>query len=136
LEVDGGWRGLDRGTASTELSEPSPKHLVAASLAPCDSGQHDLSPIYLVSVLDELVQDAGMQYRIKGRDRSARSIIQELAFQGIIDDTTAELLDQAWERRNAIVRGRTEAESLNRDEVLRIVTACRETYAARRLQPA
>jgi hypothetical protein len=41
------------------------------------------------------LEDAPMQHRIEGRDRSARSIIQELAFQGIIEDTTADLLDQS-----------------------------------------
>jgi uncharacterized protein YutE (UPF0331/DUF86 family) len=142
VEPHAGWRfelislGTDSGAASAGLSEAGLEHLLAASLVAYDSGQRDLSLIYLVSVLGELVQDAAVQHRIKGRDRSARSVIQELAFQGIIDGTTADVLDQAWDRRNAIVHGRAEAESLSRDEVLRIVAACREIYAARRLQPA
>ena len=36
------------------------EHLLAASLAAYDSGQRDLSLIYLVSVFDGLVQDGGM----------------------------------------------------------------------------
>ena len=68
--------------------------------------------------------------------RSARAIIPGLAFQGIIDGTTADVLDQAWNRRNAIVHGRPEAESPSRDEILRVVAACREVQAAMRLQAA
>jgi hypothetical protein len=92
--------------------------------------------IYLVSVLDELVRDAAMRYRIKGRDRSPGAIIAELAFQGIIDGTTADVLDEAWDRRNAIVHGRPAAASPSRDEILRVVAACREVQAAMRLQAA
>jgi uncharacterized protein YutE (UPF0331/DUF86 family) len=92
--------------------------------------------IYLVSLLDELVRDAAMQHRIKGRDRSPRAIIAELAFRGIIDGTTADVLDQAWDRRNTIVHGRPKAESPSRDEILRVVAACREVRAAMRLQAA
>lgn len=128
--------GTRKDATSTGLSEDSLEHLLAASLTAYDAGQQDLSLIYLVSVLDELVRDAVMQHRIKGRDRSARSIIQELAFQGIIGGTTADVLDQAWNRRNAIVHGRPEAESPSRAEILRVVAACREVQAAMRLQAA
>jgi hypothetical protein len=142
IAAHAGWRfelislGTRKDAASAGLSEDSLEHLLAASLAAYDAGQQDLSLIYLVSVLDELVRDAAMQHRIKGRDRSARSIIQELAFQGIIGGTTADVLDQAWDRRNAIVHGRPEAESPSRDEIFRVVAACREIQAAMRLQAA
>jgi uncharacterized protein YutE (UPF0331/DUF86 family) len=142
VEPHAGWRfelislGTDSGAASAQLSEAGLEHLLAAALAAYDSGQKDLSLIYLVSVLDELVQDVAVQHRIKGRDRSARSVIQELAFQGIIDGTTTDVLDQAWDRRKAIVHGRAEGESLSRDEVLRIVEACRELQAAMQLRAA
>ena len=122
--------GTRKAATPAGLSGDSLEHLLAASLTAYDSVQRDLSLIYLVSVLDELVRDAAMQHRIKGRDRSARSIIQELTFQGIIGGATADVLDQAWGKRNAIVHGRPEVESPSRDEILRVVAACREVQAA------
>jgi hypothetical protein len=142
IEAHAGWRfelislGRRKDTDLEALSESGLEHLLGAALTAYDSGQRDLSLIYLVSLLDELVRDAAMQHRIKGRDRSARAVIAELAFQGIIDGTTADVLDQAWERRNAIVHGRPEGESPSRDEIVRVVGACREIQAAMRLQAA
>ncbi len=142
VESHAGWRfelislGTRREAAAAGLSEGGLEHLLAAALTAYDAGQRDISLIYLVSVLDELVRDAAMQHRIKGRDRSARSIIQELAFQGIIDGATADVLDRAWERRIAIAHGHPEAQSPRRDEILRLVAACRELQAAMRLLAA
>jgi uncharacterized protein YutE (UPF0331/DUF86 family) len=142
VEVHAGWRfelislGTSREAPSGGLSENILEQLLSASLAAFDSGQSDLSLIYLVSVLDELLQDAAVQHRIKGRDRSARSIIQELAFRGIIDGTTADVLDLAYNRRNAIVHGRSEVPRPSQDEIARIIAACREVQAAMRLQAA
>ncbi len=122
IERHAGWRfelislGARKDTALAGPSEDSLEHLLAFSLTAYDLGQRDLSLIYLVSVLDELVRDAAMRYRIKGRDRSPGAIIAELAFQGIIDGTTADVLDEAWDRRNAIVHGRPAAESPSREE--------------------
>jgi uncharacterized protein YutE (UPF0331/DUF86 family) len=142
IEAHAGWRfelislGARKDAALTGPSEDSLEHFLDASLRAYDSGQRDLALIYLVSLLDELVRDAAMQHRIKGRDRSPRAIIAELAFRGIIDGTTADVLDQAWDRRNTIVHGRPKAESPSRDEILRVVAACREVRAAMRLQAA
>ena len=142
MEAHAGWRfelislGRHKDADLEALSESGLERLLDAALTAYDSGQRDLSLIYLVSLLDELVRDAAMQHRIKGRDRSARAIIAELAFQGIIDGTTADVLDQAWDRRNAIVHGRPEAESPSRDEILGVVEVCREVQAAMRLQAA
>jgi hypothetical protein len=113
VEAHAGWRfelislGKNKDAASIGVSEDSLERLPDTALNTYDLGQRDLSLIYLVSVLDELVRDAALQYRIKGRDRSAPSVIAELAFQGIIEGTIADVLDQAWQRRNAIVHGRT-----------------------------
>jgi hypothetical protein len=142
IEAHAGWRfelislGRRKDADLETLSESGLEHLLDAALTTYDTGQRDLSLIYLVSLLDELVRDAAMQHRIKGRDRSARAIIAELAFQGIIDGTTADVLDQAWDRRNAIVHGRSEAESPTRDEIVRVVAASREVQAAMQLQAA
>ena len=99
-------------------------------------GQRDVALIYLVSVLDELVQDTAVRHDIKGRDRSAAAVIQELAFQGIIDGETADVLDWAWKRRYAIVHRQVDAESPSRAEIARVAAACREIQAAMRLEAA
>src|SRR5277367_4553486 len=101
IEAHAGWRfelislGRSKDAGLQALSWGGLEHLLDAALTTFDSGQRDLSLIYLVSLLDELVRDAATLHRIKGRDRSARAIIAELAFQGIIDGTTADVLDQA-----------------------------------------
>ena len=142
VEAHAGWRfelislGKRKDTPSVGVSEGNLERLLDTALTTYDSGRRDVSLIYLVSVLDELVRDAALQYRIKGRDRSAGSIIAELAFQGIIDGATADVLDQAWQRRNAMVHGRAETERLSRDEILQVVAACREIQAAMQLQAA
>ena len=117
-----------------ELSEDGLDRLLAAGLTACHSGQRDLALIYLVSVLDELVRDAAMRHRIKGRDRSTPSVIGQLCFEGIIDEATADILEQAWKRRNAIVHGRAGTQSPDEEEMARLVAACREVQAAMRLE--
>jgi len=140
IDAHAGWRfelislGTRKDAASAGVSEDSLEQLLASPLTAYDSGRRDLALIYLVSVLDELVRDVAVRYRIKGRDRSARAVISELAFQGIIDGATADVLDRAWDRRNAIVHGRIEVESPSRDEVLRVVAACREVQSSMRLK--
>jgi hypothetical protein len=142
IEAHAGWRfelislGAGKDMTLAGLSEDSLDRLLTSSLTAYDSGQRDLALIYLVSVLEELVRDAAIRHRIKGRDRSARAVIAELAFQGIIACATADVLDQAWGRRNAIVHGRPKAASPSRDEILRVVAACREVQGAMRLQAA
>ena len=128
--------GAGKDGMATGLSVDGLEHLLASSLTAYDAGQHGLSLIYLVSVLEELVRDTAAQHRVKGRDRSTRTIIRELAFQGIIDEITADVLDHAWDRRNAIVHGRAATEGISRDEILRITTACRALQVALGLQIA
>jgi len=141
IEAHAGWR-LElislgrRKPAVQELSGDGLERLLAAGLSAYDSGQRDLALIFLVSVLDELVRDAAMRHRVKGRDRSASAIIQELAFQGIIDEETADALDWAWKRRHGIVHGHAGAESPSQAEIARVAAACREVQAAMRLEAA
>lgn len=141
IEAHAGWR-LElislgrREPAIQELSPNGLERLLAAGLGAYDSGQRDLALIYLVSVLDELVRDTAMRHRIRGRDHSASAVIQGLAFQGIIDEETAEVLEWAWKRRNAIVHGHGGAESPSQAEITQVVAACREVQAAMRLKAA
>ena len=129
IEAHAGWR-LElislgrRKPAVEELSQDGLEGLLAAGLSAFESGQRGLSLIYLVSVLDELVRDVATRHRIKGRDRSASAIIQELAFQGIIGEETANVLDWAWKRRNAMVHGHA-GEETSRTEIVQVVAACR-----------
>lgn len=142
VETHRGWRfelislGLHKDANLAAPSESGLEHLLDAAVTAHESGQRELSLIYLVSLLDELVRDAAIQHRLRGRDRSTHAIIADLAFQGIIGGTTADVLDQAWDWRNAIVHGRATAERPSREEILRIVAACREVQAAMRLQAA
>ncbi|HTW69446.1 MAG TPA: hypothetical protein VME47_06135 [Acetobacteraceae bacterium] len=119
-----------------ERSKDALDRLLAAAWIAFDAGQREMALIYLVSLLDEFVRDAAMRHRIRGRDRTAPAVIHELAFMGVIDEATADVLDDAWERRNAIVHGRGEAESPSKPEVARLVAACREIEAAMRLEAA
>jgi len=142
VDANTGWRlemislGVDRSVTYTGPSQASLERLLTAALSAYDAGQRDLSLIYLVSVMDELVHDAAIQHRVRGRERSTPSVIQELAFRGIIDGTTADVLDHAWKLRNAIVHDRSELDCPRRDEIVQIVEACRDIQAAMRLQPA
>jgi hypothetical protein len=141
IEAHPGWR-LElislgrRKEAAEELSRDALERLLAAGLSAYDAGQRDVALIYLVSVLDELVRDTAVRHRVKGRDRSASAVIQELAFQGIIDGETADVMDWAWQRRHAIVHGQVEAESASQTEIAQVAAACREVQAAMRLEAA
>ena len=142
VETHAGWRfelmslGRRKDADLAALSDGGLEHFVDAALTAYDAGQRALSLIYLVPLLDELVRDVAVQRGLKGRDRSARAIIAALAFQGIIDGATANVLDGAWDQRNAIAHGRSRAESASREEIVRVVAACREVQAATRLQAA
>jgi hypothetical protein len=141
IEAHPGWR-LElislgrRNAAPEELSRDALERLLATGLTAYDVGQRDLALIYLVSVLDELVRDTAVRHRVKGRDRSTSVVIQELAFQGIIDGDTADVLDWAWQRRHAIMYGQAEAESPSHTDIARVAAACREVQAAMRLETA
>jgi hypothetical protein len=140
VEAHPGWRLelISLGRRKEPLEELSPdalERLLAAGLSSYDAGQRDLALIYLVSVLDELVRDTAMRHRIKGRDRSASAVIQELAFQGIIDEETADVLDWAWQQRRAIVHGHAGAE-MSRAEIAQVVAACREVQEAMQVEAA
>ena len=136
-----GWRleliSLGRRKPGTEeLSEDALDRLLAAAWTTFDTGQREMALIYLVSLLDEFVRDAAMRHRISGRDRAAPAVIHELAFMGVIDEATADVLEDAWERRNAIVHGHTRKDGPSRAEIARIVAACRHVEAAMRLEAA
>jgi hypothetical protein len=138
IDAHAGWRLelISLGRRKEPLEELSPdalERLVAAGLSASDAGQRDLALVYLVSVLDELVRDAATLHRVRGRDRSAPAVIQELSFQGIIDEETADVLKWAWKRRHAIVHGQAGAET-SRTEITRVAAACREVRAAMRLE--
>jgi uncharacterized protein YutE (UPF0331/DUF86 family) len=125
-----------RKPVAAELPEDALDRLVAAAWTAFDAGQREMALIYLVSLLDEFVRDAAVRHRIRGRDGAASGVIQELAFMGVIDETTADVLEDAWERRNAIVHGVAQAEGPSRAEIARIINACRHVEAAMRLEAA
>jgi len=64
----------------------------------------------------------------------AFAAIGALSFLGIIEDATADVLEQAWDWRNRIVHGRSASPGPSREEVGRVMDACRELVAATKLQ--
>ena len=141
IERQTGWR-LElislgrRQQPARELPESELDRLLSAAWQTYDAGQRDLSLIYLVSVLNELVWDAAVRHRMRGRDRSSLSVIDQLVSEGVIDDATSDVLERAWARRNALVHGGDEVDSPGREEIARIVAACREMRAATLLEVA
>jgi REase_AHJR-like len=118
------------------LAEDELERLLATAWAMFDSGQRDAALIYLVSLLDEFVHDAAIRHRVRGLDRAVPAIIHELSFMGVISETTADVLDDAWKRRDAIVHGHTQAKAPSKPEIARLVSACREVQVAMRLETA
>jgi len=123
-------------TLPVVLSSEELDQLLAPALSDNTAGRQDVALIYLVSLLDELVHDAVVWHDIRGRDRSARALIGELSFLGVIEDATADVLEQAWDWRNRIVHGRSASPGPSREDVRRVMDACRELAAATKLQAA
>lgn len=121
---------------SMEVSEDDLERLLAAGLGAAESGQRAFALIYLVSVLDELVRDLAMQHHVGAADRIVPAIVDELAFQGIIAEGTADLLDWAWNRRSAMLHGAADAASPSEEQIARLIAACRELHVAARLEAA
>jgi hypothetical protein len=89
-----------------------------------------------VSVAEELLRDVALEQRIGTRDKDIRTIIGALEFEGLIDEATTSVLERAWEQRNELVHGGAAAVGPSLEELCRIVAACRDVWAARRLQAA
>lgn len=135
VDAHAGWRleliSLGRRRSAAEgLDEARLERLLAPAWDAFERGQRDMALIYLVSLLDELVRDAAIRHHVGGRDRAAAAVIHDLAFMGVIDDATADVLDAAWQRRNALVHGRTATEVPSRDDIARMVKACRKIRSA------
>ena len=141
VDAQPGWR-LEfvslgrRKVAAAGPSEQGLEQLMASALAVYDAGERNLALISLVSVAEELLRDVALEQRIRTPDQDIRTIIGALEFEGLIDEATTSVLERAWERRNELVHGGMAAMGPNREEMDRIVDACREVWAARRLQAA
>jgi hypothetical protein len=142
VDAQPGWR-LEfvslgrRKVAAAGPSEQGLEQLMASALAVYDAGERNLALISLVSVAEELLRDVALEQRIRTRDQDIRTIIGALEFEGLIDEATTSVLERAWERRNELVHGGAAATvGPSRDEMHRIVAACRDVWAARRLQAA
>ena len=70
--------------------------------------------------------------RVGAADQDTRTIIGALEFERLIDEATTSALERAWERRNELVHGAAAAVGPSREEMHRVVDACREVWAARR----
>jgi hypothetical protein len=141
VDAQPGWR-LEfvslgrRKVAAAGPSEQGLEQLMASALAVYDAGERNLALISLVSVAEELLRDVALEQRIRTRDQDIRTIIGALEFEGLIDEATTSVLERAWERRNELVHGGAAAVGPSLEELCRIVAACRDVWAARRLQAA
>jgi hypothetical protein len=100
-----------------------------------EAGLHELSIIYLGSLLDELIRDAAAQNGVKTRDQSTRSLVRELAFRGIIGEPLLNAIDRAWARRNQLVHAAIPEQRPTREELDDIIAACRQLHSVLKLQP-
>jgi len=117
-------------------SETTQDRLTERALALYDAGLPDAALIYAVSVLEELIRDAGAQHRIKGKLHATRAIVRDLAFRGVIGEEAVDALDRAWDERNRIVHGSASDQDLGREAIVELIAVCRGVQAAMRLQAA
>ena len=141
VEQHAGWRFELIALASDprDIAVPSEAELdrlAERSLALYDANLPDAALIYAVSVLEELIRDAGAQHRIKGHRHSTKAIVGELAFRGVVSGEAADALDRAWDQRNQIVHGTAGDKSISRESIVELSEVCREIQAAMELQAA
>jgi hypothetical protein len=141
VDQRGGWRFelIALGPSPRDVvvpSETSLDRLTERALALYDSGWPDAAPLYAVSVLEELIRDAGAQYRIKGKLHATKAIVGDLVFRGVVGEEVADALDLAWDRRNRIVHGSMSDQRLDRAANVDVIAACREVQVAMQLQAA
>lgn len=110
--------------------------LAARSRAAQEAGLQDAALIYALSVLEELIREIGAQHGIKVLRLSARAIVRELAFLGIVGGEAVEVLDRAWAERERIMSGAAGAVHADADAVGTLITACRDVQEAMRLEAA
>jgi hypothetical protein len=92
--------------------------------------------IFLVSLLEELIRDVGMQHGLKGYREATRAIIRELAFRGIVGNDVVDALDAGWDRRNRIVHGSDAGRTASGDDIAALMAACRELRETMSLEAA
>jgi uncharacterized protein YutE (UPF0331/DUF86 family) len=117
-------------------SETALERLTERALALYDSGWPDAALLYAASVLEELIRDAGAQHCINGKRHATRTIVNDLAFRGVVGEEVADALDLAWDRRNLIVHGSTSDYNLDRAAIVEVIAACREVQAVLQVQAA
>ena len=141
VDRQAGWRfeliALAAGPGGVVVpSEEKLERLLARGLALHEAGYGEVAVIFLVSVLEELIRDVGLQHGFKGYRESTRAIARELAFRGVVGDEVVDALDTGWDRRNRIVHC-TEAEQTDSgDDITALTAACRDLREAMNLQAA
>jgi hypothetical protein len=141
IDRQAGWRFelMSLGIGPWDVVVPSEEkleRLIARGVALRDAGADDVAVIFLVSLLEELIRDIGLQHGLKGYRESTRSIIRELAFRGIVGNDAVDALDAGWDRRNRIVHGSDAGRTASGDDIAALMAACRELRETMSLEAA
>lgn len=110
--------------------------LAARTIEVRDAGLQDAALIYALSVLEELIRDIGAQHGVTGAHLSARAIVRQLAFQGVVGEDAVEVLDRAWQQRDRILHGGTADVRGDASAVTELIATCREMQTAMQLEAA
>lgn len=141
IDQQAGWRFelMSLGTGPWDVVVPSEEkleRLIARGVALRDDGADDVAVIFLVSLLEELIRDVGLQHGLKGYRESTRAIIRELAFRGIVGNDAVDALDAGWDRRNRIVHGGDVGRIGSGDDIAALMAACRDLRETMSLEAA
>jgi hypothetical protein len=141
VDRQAGWRfeliALAAGPGDVVVpSEEKLERLMARGLALHEAGYGEAAIIFLVSVLEELIRDVGLQHGLKGYRESTRAIVRELEFRGIVGGEVVDALDTGWDRRNRIVHGTEAGQPHSGDDVATLTAACRDLREAMNLEAA
>jgi hypothetical protein len=141
IDQQSGWRFelMSPGIGPWDVLVPSEEkleRLIARGVALRDAGADDVAVIFLVSLLEELIRDVGLQHGLKGYRESTRAIIRELAFRGIVGNDVVDALDAGWDRRNRIVHGSDAGRTAGGDDIAALMAACRELRETMSLEAA
>lgn len=141
IDQQAGWRFelMSLGIGPWDVVVPSEEkleRLIARGVALRDAGADVVAVIFLVSLLEELIRDVGLQHGLKGYRESTRAIIRELAFRGVVGNDVVDALDAGWDRRNRIVHESGAGRTGSGGAIAALMAACRELRETMSLEAA
>nr|WP_294504199.1 hypothetical protein [uncultured Rhodopila sp.] len=94
-----------------------------------DAGAQTISLIALAAIVQRLLQRSARQRGIETANRSMKSLIRELSFQGVIDEATLSVLERIGAREEALWNGGTATEAPGQGDVASLQGVCRQIQA-------